>query len=522
MMNLLMILLQKNNYFPFGQLLPNRHASTDSYRYGFNGMEKDDELKGEGNSYDYMNRFYDPRIGRFTSLDKLKSKFTYASPYVYVLNNPIYLIDSDGRDVAGYPVKPLSSFLKVLKKWNIEAQKLQYRRNTIAPDYTNPGMSRQVIEDENTAKLRIFAHDMTANKQIINSVGSYNNNFGKFIDVGLPLDLKHFINYANLAYSLPDDLVKRISIHREYRQSLDPRDSGFSSAFVANDVFSNYLGVYFGGDLKSNDSFDEELGVFLNEVKILFETGTVENGKYITIGRIKELKSLAKTYYGTEELTAFQNGGEFYGTEKIQEANKAAHERINPIYEKELQAEWILSPGPEPGYRKVQDDENKVQEEKQQQNAESRSSNYIICFVKGTKIWSENGLVNIEDIKSGNKVYSYDFEKNESTLNEVIYVKQNLKSKIVDVEFNNDILVSSTDEHPYYTIKYGWREAKDLNIGDIVKTIKGNTVTVTKTKIYEKNQNVYNFQVKGNQNYYVSELGILVHNKSYIYEGFKD
>jgi glutamyl-tRNA(Gln) amidotransferase subunit D len=33
------------------------------YRYGFNNMEKDDELKGSGNSYDFGARIYDPRVG---------------------------------------------------------------------------------------------------------------------------------------------------------------------------------------------------------------------------------------------------------------------------------------------------------------------------------------------------------------------------------------------------------------------------------------------------------------------------
>jgi hypothetical protein len=34
------------------------------YRYGFNGMEKDDEVKnGKGNSYDFGARMYDSRLG---------------------------------------------------------------------------------------------------------------------------------------------------------------------------------------------------------------------------------------------------------------------------------------------------------------------------------------------------------------------------------------------------------------------------------------------------------------------------
>ena len=60
-----------NDYYPFGMLLPNRHGSSDSYRYGFQGQEKDDEVKGEGNSIFTEYRNYDPRIGRWQSQDPI-------------------------------------------------------------------------------------------------------------------------------------------------------------------------------------------------------------------------------------------------------------------------------------------------------------------------------------------------------------------------------------------------------------------------------------------------------------------
>ena len=33
------------NYYPFGMEMPGRKFSSTDYRYGFNGMEKDDELR---------------------------------------------------------------------------------------------------------------------------------------------------------------------------------------------------------------------------------------------------------------------------------------------------------------------------------------------------------------------------------------------------------------------------------------------------------------------------------------------
>ena len=71
--------------------------SYNPYRFGFNGKEKNDELKGEGNSYDFGARIYDSRIARFLSIDTKWKAFTALSPYIYTMNNPIRFIDIDGE-----------------------------------------------------------------------------------------------------------------------------------------------------------------------------------------------------------------------------------------------------------------------------------------------------------------------------------------------------------------------------------------------------------------------------------------
>ena len=37
------------DYYPFGMLQPGRSYNAAGYRYGFNGKENDNEVKGEGN-----------------------------------------------------------------------------------------------------------------------------------------------------------------------------------------------------------------------------------------------------------------------------------------------------------------------------------------------------------------------------------------------------------------------------------------------------------------------------------------
>lgn len=67
------------------------------YRYGFNGMEKDDEVKGNGNSYDFGARMYDNRLGRWLSLDPMAAKQPAWSPYKMAKDNPILFQDPDGN-----------------------------------------------------------------------------------------------------------------------------------------------------------------------------------------------------------------------------------------------------------------------------------------------------------------------------------------------------------------------------------------------------------------------------------------
>ncbi|NCU05668.1 MAG: hypothetical protein GXC73_16985, partial [Chitinophagaceae bacterium] len=55
--------------------------------------------KGEGNQQDYGMRIYDPRLGRFLSVDPYKSKYQSYSPYNAFINNPIGVIDQKGDSV---------------------------------------------------------------------------------------------------------------------------------------------------------------------------------------------------------------------------------------------------------------------------------------------------------------------------------------------------------------------------------------------------------------------------------------
>lgn len=109
-------LTSANNYYPFGMIMPRQaidgntdgdyddfgdvrpNLNTNSYKYGFNGMEKDDEVQGNGNTYDYGFRIYNPRLGKFLSVDPLHQSYPWYSPYHFAGNTPIWAIDLDGLE----------------------------------------------------------------------------------------------------------------------------------------------------------------------------------------------------------------------------------------------------------------------------------------------------------------------------------------------------------------------------------------------------------------------------------------
>ena len=86
----------KYDYYPFGMAMPGRTFNSSEYRYGFNGMEKDDEIAGRGNSYTAEFWQYDSRLGRRWNIDPI----TYASqsPYASFNNNPIFFSDPSGLE----------------------------------------------------------------------------------------------------------------------------------------------------------------------------------------------------------------------------------------------------------------------------------------------------------------------------------------------------------------------------------------------------------------------------------------
>jgi RHS repeat-associated protein len=81
-------------------------SSSPATKYKYNNKEWNNDY-GLG-IYDYGARYYDPAVGRWTTVDPLAAKNNFESPYVYVHNNPLKYIDPDGREPVGGPINPIA------------------------------------------------------------------------------------------------------------------------------------------------------------------------------------------------------------------------------------------------------------------------------------------------------------------------------------------------------------------------------------------------------------------------------
>ncbi len=96
------------DYAPFGSMLEGRSNSTltalpphnlHATKRGYQESERDDDVKGDGNSYTTFYRMHDPRLGRWFSTDPVFQP--WQSPYNSMDNNPIWHNDVLGDWVKG-------------------------------------------------------------------------------------------------------------------------------------------------------------------------------------------------------------------------------------------------------------------------------------------------------------------------------------------------------------------------------------------------------------------------------------
>jgi RHS repeat-associated protein len=89
------------HYYPFGMLMEGiGTAAVTQNKYKYNGKEMNEDFGL--NLSDYGARWYDAALGRWWSVDPKSGKYANLSPYNYVANSPLLLIDPFGMQSKFY------------------------------------------------------------------------------------------------------------------------------------------------------------------------------------------------------------------------------------------------------------------------------------------------------------------------------------------------------------------------------------------------------------------------------------
>ena len=102
---------QYDSYLPYGELLVDEHSSSEDMPYKFNGKEMD----AETGLYYYGARYMNPVTSLWYGVDPLAEKYASMGGYVYTLDNPVKLVDTDGR-IVNYPKNQRTKRTKVYYK----------------------------------------------------------------------------------------------------------------------------------------------------------------------------------------------------------------------------------------------------------------------------------------------------------------------------------------------------------------------------------------------------------------------
>ena len=128
------------------------------------------------------------------------------------------------------------------------------------------------------------------------------------------------------------------------------------------------------------------------------------------------------------------------------------------------------------------------------------------CFVAGTLVWTERGMLPIETLTTGDRVLSRDLKSNQLLYRNVIKPTRRQPTPTVVVRLPNETLQVSGG-HPIHVVDQGWVRSRDLKPGDIL--------TGTESGILVENvspgsiEPLYNLVVERDANYYVGRTGVL-------------
>ncbi len=138
------------------------------------------------------------------------------------------------------------------------------------------------------------------------------------------------------------------------------------------------------------------------------------------------------------------------------------------------------------------------------------------CFVAGTLVATEDGLIPIEDIEIGDRIWAQDVETGEIALKEVTDLIRRHEREIWLVEFQAEdgtlFEFETTDDHPWWISAEGWVETQELEIGQLTISQDGKVNRISSVRKSDRWDSTFNLTVAEFSTYFVGRHRVLVHN----------
>lgn len=495
------------DYYPHGSVMPGRNfSSTPSYRYNYQGQEKD----GETGLVNFELRQMDPRLGRWFNPDPYGQ---YHSPYLSMGNNPMNSVDPDGGWTgSSNPYTTWAFGSEVNNKFWDDAGPA----NTT--NYGPPTEGQAYAWNEANAEW------------VLASEWKQKNGDGTSRTVGYTYERKEAYNQRYKGYFNSLDQLKSASSLNKNLSDIDKSNSWLGLFIEGSNTAFGLRTVLNKGQNVVNAGYYEAI---IGGSKYYIKQGSKTFRNY-NIGKTKlanlEAQYVADAAKGAKIAKGLKVGGQTLGFLGLMYAGWNLLENPNdPKAKADLGfsaagfipfAGWAVS-----GTYFLADfffpEQTRMTAESINEGMNARREytknpmNAVVCFKAGTKILKNSGLVSIEDVLIGDSVLSYNEETRTIQLSKVKnVVKRTTSNYLVIKTTSQEICVTS--EHPFFIIGKGWIKAKDLIKGESLKTIDDKMELVLNIKENLIVTEVYNIEVERNSNYFVSPSKILVHNKKIV------
>jgi RHS repeat-associated protein len=293
------------DYDPFGSLLPGRNYSSDSYRFGFNGKENDNEVHGAtGTFQDYGMRAYDTRVGRFFSVDPIAAFYPYFTPYQFSGNNPIKFIDLDGLEQDDPTVR---LFYECAPQIDMTCAPELSPTNAAGYPRNGPWFWRKMLEahpgqfsESNAAAIR-QGRSPTVDAQWI-----------KFNPTHAPYEgntlIHHHVNQGKMAVGIPKQVHLDFfsKLHPNLRAGIKMSGKGIRGGLGVFASFADFAGVFTGNP--DNMYYNMLVAPAVGEIHAI----PSEGNQFIGSGQYYVPTSITKEYYESGALKSVSMSMDIY------------------------------------------------------------------------------------------------------------------------------------------------------------------------------------------------------------------